>query len=114
MSTTPGIGPGGWDAGKLAREQEHKAGNTAVSFRLYTEDYPNLREITAQYFSGFTLIPTEGNWEGVSENAVIIEVVGVHSDLQTIVHLAGDIRAVNNQTAVLVTWTPTSSLLVSA
>ena len=65
MATVPGIGPGGWDSSKLANDQIARyetqpsvAPIAAVSFRLYTEEFPNLRELTARYFSDFTLIQT--------------------------------------------------------
>ncbi len=121
MATVPGIGPGGWDSSKLANNQiaRHETAPAVaqinpVVFRLYTEYFPNLRELTSRYFGGFTMFTATGVWEGVPENSIVIEIVGRHTDLQTVVHLAGDIRIVNNQTAVLVTWNPTSSLLVTA
>jgi hypothetical protein len=75
-----------------------------VVYRLYTENFPNLGKLTARYFMGFTLIPTEGYYNGWKENGTVIEVIGSALDLQSIVHLAGDIRQVNNQHSVLVTW----------
>jgi hypothetical protein len=90
-----------------------KSANLVV-YRLYTEEFPNLRELTARYFLEFTLIPTEGYYEGKRENGAIIEVIGSALDLQSIVHLAGDIRQVNNQHSVLVTWNNISWLNVTA
>ncbi len=120
MATVPGIGPGGWDPSKLANDQIARyetqptiAPISAVVFRIYTEDFPNLQDLVSRYFGGFTIFPTTGVWAGFTENSTVIEIIGTHADLQTIVHLAGDIRIVNNQTAVLVTWNPTSSLLVT-
>ena len=90
------------------------AANQAIVYRLYTEEYPNLRELIARYFKGFTLIPTEGVYNGVSENGAVIEIIGSAADLQSVVHLAGDIRQVNAQTSVLVTWNNASLLNVTA
>ena len=117
MSTLNGIGPGGWDSGNLAREQESKAATTPdtskVVYRLYTEDFPNLKDLTSRYFSGATFLYGNGLWMDVVEATTVIEVVGTIADLQSITHLAGDIRAVNNQQAVLITWNRVSSLLVT-
>lgn len=116
--TTPGIGPGGWNSGKLAASQERAVGSTinsaAVVYRLYTEARMNLSDIVSRYFHGATLFYANGLWNGALESSVVIEIVGSASDLQSITHLAGDIRHANNQTAVLVTWAPVSLLLVTA
>lgn len=82
-------------------------------YRLYTETKPNLVELTSRYFKGASLIPAWGLWQGEKELSAIIEIIGESSDLQSIVNLAGDIREVNQQTEVLVTWHPVSVLHVN-
>jgi hypothetical protein len=94
---------------KLAAERQ----GDSVLYTLYTEDYPNLIELVSRYFPGATLYYAIGWWQGGIESSRVIEIVGKHDDLQRIVHLAGDIRHVNNQSSVLVTWAPVNSLLVS-
>ena len=93
---------------------EARPSNQAVVYRLYTEDLGNLTELTSRYFSGFTLLFGNGVYQGVAESGVVIEVIGSTSDLQSVVHLAGDIRQVNNQSSVLVTWNNVSLLNVTA
>jgi hypothetical protein len=108
--TVPGIGPGAWDSAILAREQERKALNTAIVYRLYTEDSRNLAELISRYFAGATIVYGTGLWMGVVEIGAVIEIVATKNDLQDIVSLAGDIKIVNHQSSVLVTWAPVSRL----
>lgn len=86
----------------------------AVVYRLYTEEYGNLRDLTLRYFDGFTFFPTIGYYQGIREVGMVIEIIGTSDDLQKVVHLAGDIREVNNQTSVLVTWGAVNLLNVNA
>lgn len=88
--------------------------NQAVVYRLYTEANGNLAELTSRYFSGATLVFTSGLWEGKAELGTVIEIIGSATDLQSIVHLAGDIRQVNDQSSVLVTWNNVNLLNVTA
>jgi|ERR1035437_6405838 hypothetical protein len=124
--TVPGIGPGKWDSGKLAREQELKAvgiaaqrqsclnmlSDAAVLYRLYTEDVhrPKLLTLISRYFSGATLFYGSGLWMDTVEAGTVIEIVATAADLQPIIHLAGDIKVQNHQSSVLVTWAPVSRL----
>ena len=108
--TVPGIGPGNWDSAILAREQERKALNTAIVYRLYTEDSRNLAELISRYFAGATIVYGTGLWVGVVETGAVIEIVATKGDLQDIVSLAGDIKMVNHQSSVLVTWQSISRL----
>lgn len=118
--TVPGIGPGGWDAGKLAADQikawdskAERTANGAILFRLYTEWADNLVELVSRYFGDATIIPTIGIWRGETEDGAVIEIVGTVADLQSVTHLAGDIRHRNEQSAVLVTWGTLSTLMVT-
>lgn len=108
----------------LAASQEHAAyrngqRNTAgVAYRLYVGLPPattvSSHAIVARYFQGATLTRAAGLWDSVLENSDIIDILATADDLQKIVFLAGALRHVYGQDAVLVTWAPTSSLLVAA
>ncbi len=112
MSNIPGIGPGRWDKHALARAQELAAlaPSDSIVFRLYTEDKSNLTDLVARYFAGATLYLATGLWKGSTEQARIIEIVGTLDDLQSIVHLAGDIKERNHQSSVLITYQPIKRL----
>ena len=98
----------------LAAAQERHAAslqnNTAIVWRLYTEHRGNLTMLVSRYFSGATLIAAQGLWQGLVELSTVIEIVGTGADLQNIVFLVGDIKVVNNQSSVLVTYAPVSRL----
>lgn len=132
--TLKGIGPGGWDKHTLANSQgQHADKRTAermglfktdvaesisgVVYRLYTEDSDSTREslirLVSRYFDGATITYGVGVWQGATERNATVEIVAAVGDLQKIVNLAGDIRFVHGQTAVLVTWAPVSQLLVT-
>jgi hypothetical protein len=108
--TAVGIGPGKWDSRALGRAQEKAAvigrqlATAAVIYRLYTEDRPNLYQLVARYFGGATFTLSTGLWQGQLETSRVIEIVGTLDDLQRITDLAGDIRATNEQSGVLVTY----------
>lgn len=120
MSTTPGIGPGGWDSSKLATSQDiqfYSPKPVTVGFRLYTEDSDGLREslvrLVARYFEGATITHGVGLWQGKTERAAVVDIIGTLDDVQAIANLAGDIRFVHGQAAVLVTWSPITQLLIT-
>ena len=98
----------------LADAQERHAQETAIVYRLYTEDKPGLVDLVKRYVPGATLFYGIGLYDGHVEAARVIEIVGTLADLQSIVHLAGDIRVTNAQTSVLVTWARVSVLNVTA
>ena len=123
--TVPGIGPGAWDSAILARNQEQAAlgtlerakqdQNTAIVYRLYTEDIADdgnsgLELLVSRYFKGATIYATTGLWLGNRESGLVVEIIATAADLQAIVHLAGDIKVQNHQSSVLVTWAPVSRL----
>lgn len=102
---------------KLAYEQEVAASLRAtvapsVLFRIYTEFFPNLVDLTNRYFKGSTHYFGSGVYEGNIESAGVIEVIGTMEDLQSIVFLAGDIKHVNNQQSVLVTYANVTAVSV--
>lgn len=103
---------------RMTAEQENHAlrernGTAAITYRLYTEDRANLLTLAGRYFPGFTLINAIGVWEGQTELSKVIEIVTDASieAQQKIFNLAGDIAQANEQTAVLITWTPGSAFL---
>lgn len=100
----------------IARENAAKRESKSVTYRLYTEDtnLPTLRALTARYFDGYTLLFGQGCYKATMESTVVVEVIGTPADLQKVVNLAGDIRVVNAQQSVLVTWSEVSRLDVTA
>lgn len=121
--TVPGIGPGGWDSGTLAREQElhvadqqvaaepaswadtrdiHVSAAPSVLYSLYTEDTGVLDRVITPYFDGATILHGTGIWQGALEPCAVIQVLGAPSDRVRILQLA---RAIirTGQTSVLVT-----------
>ena len=98
---------------KLAEAQELHAQDQTVIFRLYTEHRDNLVDLTRRYFDGATFYFGVGIYKGGIETARIIEIVGKLADLQNVVHLAGDIRELNSQSAVLVAWHKATSIVVA-
>ena len=110
-----------WLTRKLASAQETFAArkvatpvaiSPSVEYRIYTEFYPNLLDLTARYFKGATLYFGTGLYEGNTEQSGVIEIVATQADLQSVVFLAGDIKAVNAQASVLVTYAPITSVSV--
>ena len=99
-----------------AQETHHKAiQEQSVLYRLYTEDNHRnlLYGIVSRYFNGATFLYGNGLWQGAIENSVVIEIIASTADLQTIIHLAGDIRTRNTQQTVLISWSPVSLLAVT-
>lgn len=94
---------------KLAAAQESNASSRAtvkpaIVYRIYTEFFPNLVDLTNRYFAGSTHFFGNGVYEGNIESAGVIEIIGTLDELQTVVYLAGDIKHVNSQASVLVTY----------
>jgi hypothetical protein len=94
------------------RESTRAEVSPSVEYRLYTEFYPNLLELTARYFDGATLYFGTGLYEGNTESGGVIEIVATKDDLQKVVFLAGDIKQVNGQLSVLVTYAPVTAVSV--
>ena len=103
---------------KLASAQESHAVSSratvtpSIVYRIYTEFYPNLVDLTLRYFAGSTHYFGNGVYEGNIESAGVIEVIADLDALQSIVHLAGDIKEVNRQDSVLVTYAPVTLVAV--
>jgi hypothetical protein len=85
-----------------------------VRFRIYTEYRENLSGLAGVYFpEGFSLIHTAGYWQGHAEDSAIIEKLGTVNDTDSVLHLANDIRILNKQTNVYVTYEPTTLIDVT-
>jgi hypothetical protein len=101
---------------RLTTAQEHHAttlqSNKAIVWRLYTGNKGNLHTLVNRYFGGATLFPAIGLRQGVSDVSIVIEILGTWADLQRIVWLVGDIKTVNGQQTVLVTYHSVSQLEV--
>jgi hypothetical protein len=91
-----------------------KRENKSVTYRVYTEEKDNLDSLAHRYFDGFTRLYGVGSYKGTLESTVVLEIIGTPADLQNIVNLAGDIRGVNAQESVLITWSEVSRLDVTA
>lgn len=110
-STTPGIGPGSWDSGALARTQERKAMDILSAldlaptvYRIYTEDLPDTAAIVARHFDGATLYRVDGLWQGKLESGLVIEILDAYQYRDRIIRLAVDIVDTNAQSEAIVTW----------
>jgi len=74
-------------------------------YRIYTEQQTEqaLYPLISALFSGATVYPSRGLWEGKTEDSTVIEVLGSHEDRAKVFILARNIREAFAQTAVLVT-----------
>ncbi len=83
-------------------------------YQLFTEDInrPSVTRILDSHFPGYTLIPSAGHWQGVSEPSLVAEIET--NDGVSVYRAAEEIRAANNQQAVLVEAIPSESELVCA
>lgn len=95
---------------RLTREQVTHADAMPITYRIYTEDKVGLVQLISRYFAGASIIDAIGVWQGGTELARIIEIVGTRTDLQRVCDLAGDIKVANQQSSVLVTWAPCARL----
>jgi hypothetical protein len=72
-------------------------------YRIFTERRGNLAALVGARFEDFALIEARGYWRGVPEDAAIIEVAEEGEDLhEAVMALAAEIKATNNQEAVLI------------
>lgn len=72
-------------------------------FRIYTEDLLNLHTIVPMVFEGATIIKAQGIWQGHTELAIIVEIIGSVADRGKVLDLGSLILERNSQTAVIVT-----------
>jgi hypothetical protein len=80
------------------------------TYRIYTEDInrDKIVKIISNWFNGFTLFEGTGYWKGVSERALVIEIIADDEDEKDIAAMAGEIQSVNTQESVLVSKTEVS------
>ena len=80
----------------------HKRTLKMALYRIITENInqPDIIKLVAEYTSGFTLIETQGYWQGKPENSLIIEIVGI--GCSTANKIARAIKKLNNQESVLI------------
>lgn len=74
--------------------------------RLYTEDVnrPEIESILDHDFPGYTLIPAQGRWKGVSEPSLVVELATASQ--ADAIHAAEEIKAANHQESVMVADDP--------
>ena len=78
-------------------------------YRLYTERFPNIAEITARYFDGFSIVESVGYWQGIAELSVIVEIITSESNRWRIDALREFIKTANNQQSVMLTIEPVTA-----
>ncbi len=74
-------------------------------YRVYTEQQTEhaLYPLVSALFTGATVYPAKGLWEGKAETSAVIEILGGHEDRAKVFLLARNIREAFAQQAVLVT-----------
>ena len=88
-------------------------------YRIYTENknYDSLVRLTSNLFPAFTITRGIGVWEGTAEQSAVIEIAEVGQDSGSlenrVLTLAENIRAENEQDAVLVVSIPATGILVT-
>lgn len=83
-------------------------------YRILTEDKnrDGIVGIIKECFTGFTLIPAIGYWQGIKENSLIIEINASSLDEYRINVIAKQIKILNNQQAVMVQQIDVKSELI--
>jgi len=75
-------------------------------YRIYTENIniDKIKSILNNHFENYTLIDSLGVWQGTEEKSLIIEVIlrELTSNKEKISLVANEIKAINNQQAVLI------------
>jgi hypothetical protein len=79
-------------------------------YRIFTEDKGNLHTIASLVFSGFSIYPVQGYWNGIEEKSVCIEIVTNSEEF--VKGLAQLIKKKNKQEYVLVQRVDLYSCLV--
>ena len=84
-----------------------------IKYTLYTEDLPTLEAILSEAELDYTMVKQVGVWNGMREASVQIIIIldDIVSPLK-IMNLAKEIKAVNNQQAVLVTEEAINGILI--
>ena len=70
-------------------------------FRIFTEEYNNVRSITKRHVESATFITADGTYENDSEETVIIEISGGAAMREIADEIMTEINTRNNQTCCL-------------
>lgn len=91
-----------WFISTFLKEGENNMENNK-SFKIYTErmNEEKINELLSISFDGFTVIHTQGNWKGIKENSIIVEIITKNVTL--VKAIAKAIKKFNKQDKVLVT-----------
>jgi len=83
---------------------QRPAVRSSYLYRLLTEDVnrEGISREVGKYYPGYSLIPSQGYWEGAPESSLIIEISIPHEDGGRVRALAQRIRELNQQQAVLI------------
>ena len=83
-------------------------------YRILTENLNRKRieRIISKSFKGFSLIKSQGFWEGIKENSLIIEISGSKKIAGKVKVSALEIKKANKQDAVLIQVFSDNSFLV--
>lgn len=85
-----------------------------VCYRIYTENknLTTLKEIISRRFLSYTLLEAKGIWNRQEEESLIIEIIGEEVREFEINQMAKEIKACNQQEAVLITKGQIESRLI--
>ncbi len=86
-----------------------------ICYRIYTENKDDERGVMAivdKYFKASTTIYGLGRWNGERENSMMIEIIDSIAMKDTVLDVALQIKVYLHQDAVLVTYEPTTAILV--
>ena len=83
-------------------------------YRILTENLnrKGIERIVSKSFKAFSLIKSQGFWEGTKENSLIIEISGSKKIADMVKKSALEIKEVNKQDAVLIQVFSDNSFLV--
>lgn len=95
---------GGWEDKKMNK----------ICYRIYTENknLTTLKEIISRHFLSYTLLEAKGIWNRQEEESLIIEIIGEEAREGEVNQVAKEIKAYNQQEAVLITKGQVASRLV--
>ena len=88
-----------------------------VKYEIMTEDKSAainsliVKHVT-KYFSGFTIIKGIGFWDGVRENSQTIIIIAGKTERGLITYIAGEIKSIGKQAAVLIAETAVKAKMV--
>ena len=76
-----------------------------IRYRLYvgSGDTMAVARSVAKYFSGATVFPAMGLWEGMVEESTVVELISRSRDVYAVRRLADELRQAFGQSEVMVT-----------